>query len=92
MSALRYALGSHGEHFQPEAGVLPVMAVNQTLVRDRFYSTYAEGEANASKRQAKLQKAFVRALSGAQARQLIRSQVTQGGAPMLWLSVSGDPL
>ena len=38
------ALAAHGEVFQPEAGVLPVRAVNQWHVRDRFYATYAEAE------------------------------------------------
>ncbi len=43
-AALKAALASHGQAFQPEAGVLPVRAVDQWLVRDRFYATYAEAE------------------------------------------------
>ena len=65
-SALKAALASDGEQFQPEAGVLPVRAVPQFKVRDRFYKTYAEAEEDAKKRQAKMQKAFVRALSDGQ--------------------------
>ena len=46
-SALKAALASDGEHFQPEAGMLPVRAVPQWKVRDRFYKTYAEAEEDA---------------------------------------------
>ena len=66
-TALKGALAGHGEVFQPEAGVLPVRAVNQWHIRDRFYATYAEAEEDEKKRQAKVQKAFVRALGDAQA-------------------------
>ena len=75
-SALKVALASDGEHFQPEAGMLPVRAVPQWKVRDRFYKTYAEAEEDAKKRQAKMQKAFVRALSDGQSRGLFRTRRT----------------
>ena len=52
--------------------MLPVRAVAQWKVRDRFYKTYAEAEEDAKKRQAKMQKAFVRALSDGQSRGLFR--------------------
>ena len=89
-SALKAALASDGEQFQPEAGVLPVRAVPQFKVRDRFYKTYAEAEEDAKKRQAKMQKAFVRALSDGQSRGLFRTRRTDFGEAMLWLPERGE--
>ena len=89
-SALKAALASDGEQFQPEAGVLPVRAVPQFKVRDRFYKTYAEAEEDAKKRQAKMQKAFVRALSDGQSRGLFRTRRTDSGEAMLWLPERGE--
>jgi hypothetical protein len=89
-SALKAALASDGEHFQPEAGTLPVRAVAQWKVRDRFYKTYAEAEEDAKKRQAKMQKAFVRALSDGQSRGLFRTRRADSGEAMLWLPERGE--
>lgn len=84
-AAVKSALGAHGEPFQPEAGVLPIRAVAQTFVRDRFYATYAEGEENDKKRQNKLRQAFNRALADAQDDGLIRAMQVSAGRIMLWL-------
>jgi len=90
-AATKSALGAHGEPFQPESGVLPVRAVNQTFVRDRFYLTYAEGEEDSTKRQNKLRQAFNRALAEAQANGLIRSLQEPGSkAVMLWFPGRGS--
>ena len=43
-AALKDALASDGVTHQPEAGVLPVRAVDQKIVRKRFYATYAEAK------------------------------------------------
>jgi AAA domain len=67
-TALKSALAANGETFQPEAGVLPVKAVEQNWVRDRFYANYAEGEEDSGRRTAKLRQAFNRALAEAQQR------------------------
>jgi AAA domain len=89
-AALKSSLAAHGETFQPEAGVLPVQAVDQRFVRDRFYATYAEAEEDEKKRQAKMQKAFVRALADAQARSMLRARRTEKGRTMLWFPVRGE--
>ena len=88
-AALKTALATHGETFQPEAGVLPVRAVDQWHVRDRFYDTYAEAEENATKRQAKLRQAFNRALGDAQKRDMARV-MRHAGKTMVWLPVRGE--
>ena len=75
-AALKAALAAHGQAFQPEAGVLPVRAVDQWMVRDRFYATYAEAEEDEKKRQAKIQKAFVRAVGDAQSRGVAKMRRT----------------
>ena len=72
VAATKYALAKHGQSFQPEPGVMPVQAVNQWFIRDRFYATYAEPEESDTKRQTKLRVAFHRALSEAQGRGAIR--------------------
>jgi hypothetical protein len=90
-AAAKSALSAHGEPFQPEPGVLPVRAVNQTFVRDRFYATYAIDEEAGIKRQNKLRQAFNRALAEAQANGLIRSMHEPGTkAAMLWLPSHGS--
>jgi RecA-family ATPase len=89
-AALKSVLASKGEMFQPEAGVLAVRAADQWFVRDRFYATYAEDEEDTTKRQAKLQKAFVRALADAQHRGIIRIMRTEGGQTMVWLPARGE--
>jgi hypothetical protein len=89
-AALKAALASHGEAFQPEVGVLPVRAVNQWMVRDRFYATYAEAEEDEKKRQAKLQKAFVRAVGEAQIRGVAKMRRTDTGQTMIWLPARGE--
>ena len=60
--------GRTGGDFQPEAGDLPVRAVSQACVRERFYETYAEAEEDEKKRREKIRKAFQRALGDAQLR------------------------
>ena len=90
-AALKAALSSHGEVFQPEPGVLPVRAVSQWFVRDRFYKTYAEAEEDEKKRQAKMQKAFVRALADAQGKGVIRVR-RDGDRTMVWLPEHGEGL
>jgi hypothetical protein len=82
-AALKTSTASYGEAFQPEAGVLPVRAVDQNRVRDRFYDTYAEAEEDEKKRQEKIRKAFNRALADAQSRGLIRVRHS-AGRTMLW--------
>jgi hypothetical protein len=89
-AALKSVLASKCEMFQPEAGVLAVRAADQWFVRDRFYATYAEDEEDTTKRQAKLQKAFVRALADAQHRGIIRIMRTEGGQTMVWLPARGE--
>jgi AAA domain/Bifunctional DNA primase/polymerase, N-terminal len=90
-AAAKAALGTHGELFQPEPGVLPVRAVSQAFVRDRFYATYAIGEEDGPKRQNKLRQAFNRALAEGQANGLIRSVYEPGTkATMLWLPGYGS--
>jgi hypothetical protein len=83
-AAVKSALGAHGEIFQPEAGVLPIRAVNQEFVRKRFYDTYAEGEEDTEKRQNKLRQAFNRVLGDAQKGNLIKTMQTKAGC-MIWL-------
>jgi hypothetical protein len=92
MSALRHALKEQSEIFHPEPGVLPVRAVTQLSIRDRFYATYAEAEEDPARRQAKVQKAFVRALAMSQERGLIRTRLNPSGGPMVWLPEPGEPL
>jgi AAA domain/Bifunctional DNA primase/polymerase, N-terminal len=90
-AAAKSALGAHGELFQPEPGTLPVRAVNQEFIRDRFYATYATGEEAGTKRQNKLRQAFNRALAEAQDNGLIRSMHEPGTkAAMLWLLGHGN--
>ena len=84
-TALKSALVANGETFQPEAGVLPVKAVEQSWVRDRFYANYAEGEEDSGRRTAKLRQAFNRALAEAQQRGIARFVRTATGQSMLWL-------
>ena len=84
-TALKSALAANGETFQPEAGVLPVKAVEQNWVRDRFYANYAEGEEDSGRRTAKLRQAFNRALAEAQQRGIARFMRTATGQSMLWL-------
>ena len=91
-TALKASLATKGETFQPEAGVLPVRAVDQWHIRDRFYATYAEDEKDTTKRQANLQKAFVRALAEAQKRGVIKVMRSAGGQTMLWLQTRGENL
>jgi hypothetical protein len=88
-AALKTALASHGEVFQPEPGVLPVRAVDQWHVRDRFYDTYAETEENDAKRQAKLRQAFRRALGEAQHRGVTRV-LRVSGKTMVWFPPRGE--
>jgi hypothetical protein len=83
--ALKAALAANGEMFQPEAGVLPIKAVNQWHVRERFYANYAEAEENSEKRQSKLRVAFNRALAEAQHRGTAKFVRTADGQEMLWL-------
>ena len=67
-------------------------AVDQWHVRDRFYATYAEDEKDTTKRQANLQKAFVRALAEAQKRGVIKVMRSAGGQTMLWLQTWSENL
>jgi AAA domain/Bifunctional DNA primase/polymerase, N-terminal len=83
-TCLKFVLASHGEMFQPEAGVLPVQAVDQIWVRERFYKAYAELEDDPKKRTAKLRKAFQRAVTDGQARGVIRVLRTEADRMMLW--------
>ena len=83
-AALRSCLALHGQMLQPESGVLPVRAVDQRLVRDRFYATYAEAEDDEKKRQTKIQKAFVRALGDAQSQGAVQVR-REGSRTMLWV-------
>ena len=87
--ALKAALAGNGVDFQPEAGALPVRAVSQALVRERFYKTYAEAEDDEKKRSEKLKKAFQRALGDAQAQGLIRTRRV-GNETMLWMPEKGS--
>jgi hypothetical protein len=89
-AALKAALATHGEVFQPEPGVTPVRAVNQWQVRDRFYKTYAEAEEDLTKRTNKLRQAFNRALSDGQSRGLIRVRRTEADQTMVWLPERGE--
>ena len=89
-AALKSALAKHGTPFQPEAGVLPVHAVSQSFVRDRFYATYAEVEEDKKKRQAKLRQAFNRALGDAQKSGLVKVMQTDAGQTMVWASAPGE--
>jgi AAA domain/Bifunctional DNA primase/polymerase, N-terminal len=84
-AALKAALTAHGEHFQPEPGVLPVRAVEQNFVREEFYRRYAEAEEDETRRGNKVRQAFHRALGDAQARDIIRMRRTPKGQNMLWL-------
>ena len=86
-TALKSALTANGETFQPEAGVLPVKAVEQNFVRDRFYATYAEAEEDSTKRTSKLRQAFNRALADAQHRGIAKVMRSSTGQNMLWLQV-----
>jgi hypothetical protein len=83
-AALKYALKERGEEFQPEPGVLPVRAVQQQFVRQRFYDTYADAEEDERKRAEKQRKAFGRALGEAQSRGMIRT-LSDSGRLMMWL-------
>ena len=65
--------------------MLPVKAVEQTWVRDRFYANYAEGEEDSRKRTTKLRQAFNRALAEAQQRGVAKFVRTATGQGMLWL-------
>jgi hypothetical protein len=82
-NSLRYVRDKHGEEFQPEPGVLAVRAVEQSLVRDRFYATYAESEEHGKARQNKLRQAWHRALGDCQKLGLIRV-LTKGQRVMIW--------
>ena len=84
IAAVKDTLVKQGQPFQPEPGVVPVRAISQWFVRDRFYSTYAEPEEDEKKRQTKLRVAFHRALSDAQSRGMIRV-LRDGGETMIWL-------
>ena len=59
-------------------------------MRDRFYATYAEAEEDEGKRQAKMQKAFIRALADAQQRGVAKVRRTSEGQTMVWLPVRGE--
>jgi hypothetical protein len=93
-TALKEGLTSQGEVFQPEPGVLPVRAVEQGVVRNRFYKIYADAEEDEKKRQEKIRKAFNRALGEAQHRGLVKSHRAEEGRlqgrTMLWLPERGD--
>jgi hypothetical protein len=69
--------------------VLPVRAVGQSFVRDRFYATYAEAEDDDKKRLAKLRQAFNRALGDAQKSNVVRVMHTSTGQVMIWLPTQG---
>ena len=88
-SAFKASLASAGVDFQPDPGTLPVRAVGQAKVRSRFYVTYAEAEEDPKKRQAKVQKAFVRALGDAQSRGLLAARHLASGQTMLWVPEKG---
>jgi hypothetical protein len=64
---------------------LPVQAVDQRFVRERFCATYAETEEDSAKRQTKLRVAFHRALGEAQARELVGILRAANGRTMVWL-------
>jgi hypothetical protein len=89
-AALKSALASHGSPFQPEPGVLPVRAVGQSLVRDRFYDTYAEAEEDDKKRKSKIRQAFNRALGQAQSREVARVRHTETGQVLVWIPERGE--
>jgi hypothetical protein len=91
-AALETALKRHGKVFQPEAGVLPVHAVDLELVRKEFYATNAEGEADPVKRAAADRQAFRRGLREAQKRKLIGARKSPEGQSMLWLPARGGGL
>ena len=57
--------------FSPSLASCPFGLSISGWLADRFYKTYAEAEEDEKKRQAKIQKAFVRALGDAQSRGLI---------------------
>jgi hypothetical protein len=88
-AALKSALTAKGEMFQPDPGTLPVRAVSQGEVRERFYKTYAEAEEDDKKRQYKLRKAFIRALGDAQSQGVILVRHLGNGQVMLWMPERG---
>jgi hypothetical protein len=59
-------------------------------VRTNFYATYAEAEEDPKERQAKMQKAFVRAMGDVQSRGLLKVRHLDSGQTMLWLPVKGE--
>ena len=83
-AALKAALATHGAPFQPEPGVVPVRAVSQWVVRDYFYKTYADLDGDAKKRQAKMQRAFLRAMGDAQSRGMLKVRHLESGQTMMW--------
>jgi hypothetical protein len=93
-TATKSAIASHGEHFQPEPGVLAVSATDLEHIRDHFYTTYAEAEEEEAKRQEKIRKAFNRALGEAQRRGLIKVRRVAsgpcGGRTLIWLPSYGE--
>jgi hypothetical protein len=85
MAALKHALKHHGTQFQPEAGELPVEAVDQEWVRKQFYATYADDDDDEpGKLEERIRKAFNRSKKTAQEVGAIGLQRLGIGQVMLW--------
>jgi hypothetical protein len=87
--AMREALRSDGEPFQPDTFEAPIQAVDQEAVRKAFYAGYAtEGESSQQQQEAR-KKAFRRSLDAAQ-KTAVMARVLDTGKTMLWFR-PGDP-
>jgi hypothetical protein len=79
--ALSEAIARYGVVFQPDAGRLPINAVDQERVRERFYEIFNDGKATADARL----KSYTRALADAQKVGYVDSRTNlKTGVTMLW--------
>jgi hypothetical protein len=83
--ALREAIKDHGEMFQAATGELPHDAVELEHIKLKFETSYPSAEANETKRQDAVRKAFQRHYSDAQAKGLIKTHSTPTKRRMVWL-------
>jgi hypothetical protein len=81
--ALHESLSQHGVQYQPDLGALPVSAVDQEKVRERFYELHNDGKSSPD---TKL-KAYGRALQDAQKSGYVDNRTDRkSGVTVIWVA------